>query len=399
VTPRAILFVNYGDEPFGGQERVVLDLIDGLDRTRFRPVMWCNAPSLATACTDRGVPVVCSHLAHFLDYSSPAFNPRRWLALVREGRRLIARHKAAVVHANGAAPLQWMVPAARLAGIPVLGHIHTRYLRRSRYVLLCHAADLIVGVSRRTIAPFLDDGMAEARVRVVHNGIDTRRLGGQGEDLRARFGIGREVLLLLSVGALIPLKAHDVLLHALASLPPSDPAPRLLIVGDGPSRGDLERLAAALGLADRVQFLGRLADPSSAYRAADLFVLPSRQEGFPLVVLEAGWFGLARIATDVGGVPEAVRHGETGLIVPPDDVRALAEAIARLGADAQMRRRFGEAARAEVIARFTLTRMVDTFQDLYAELAKASGRGSVLRPYLRLFGSWPRERALGGGAP
>ena len=155
----------------------------------------------------------------------------------------------------------------------------------------------------------------------------------------------------LAVGRLHPQKAYDVLLDAFAILAPQFPDWRLVALGDGELRSGLAARTQALGLAERVDWLGQQADPWPWLRAADAFVLPSRFEGTPNALLEAMSCGVPPIVSDAtAGALEYVAEGETGLIVPVNDAGALAAAMARLAGDAALRARLGEAARRRVAA-------------------------------------------------
>jgi glycosyltransferase involved in cell wall biosynthesis len=142
----------------------------------------------------------------------------------------------------------------------------------------------------------------------------------------------------------------------------------LVIIGDGEDRTSLEALAADLGVADRTVWAGWDDDVRSHIRSFDVFVLPSRFEGFPLVVLEALLVERPVVATDVGSVGEAVIPGETGLLIPPDDPSALAAAIGQLLDDAELGRRLGAHGRHLVLSRFTAAHMARSFSHLYIEL-------------------------------
>ncbi|WP_270936593.1 glycosyltransferase, partial [Falsiroseomonas oryzae] len=247
AAPRRILFVNLGEDWIRGQERVLLDIARSLDRTRFEPVVWCNAPTLARECTALGIPVQEGRFGYFLATGAGRLRLRRWLSYIRAGRALVKRHGIALIHANGPAPLQFCLPVARLAGIPVLGHLHAEEDRRSRYAFLTHLADLAVGVSRQTIAGLAADGMDPRRLRVVHNGIDPARLEAdpaEGAALRRRLGIPPDATVACCVASLIRRKGHDVLLEALARLAAEGRAPHLLLAGEGPDRAALEAAAA-----------------------------------------------------------------------------------------------------------------------------------------------------------
>jgi L-malate glycosyltransferase len=368
--PIPVLFVHYGEQWIRGSEQLLLDLMRRLDPGQVRPILWTNGTEMAAASEAAGLPTYRTDFSYYLDYNSPFPNPARYAGFVRQGLALVRRHGVRVIHANSAAPVQWMLPVARLSGRKLLVHLHSSYLRRSRVVLGLRHVDLAVGVSASVLAGLRADGVEERRLRVIYNGIDTARLEragtGEGAALRARLGLADGEVLVAAVGSLIARKGVDVLLRALALLPAG--AVRLLVAGDGAERAALERMAGELGVAGQVDFLGYCADPGPVYRAADIVALASRGEALPLVLLEAACLGRPVVATAVGGVAEAVADGATGLLVPPDDPPALAAALRRLIADAGLRARMGAAGQARVREGFSLEGMVGAFLDTYRRL-------------------------------
>jgi glycosyltransferase involved in cell wall biosynthesis len=214
-----------------------------------------------------------------------------------------------------------------------------------------------VAVGRRTAAEVERlAGLRPGSARVIHNGVPDLEL----PPAPARSGPA----VLGAFGRLEPQKGFDVLLEAVARLPEA----RAVLVGDGSERGRLASLAARLGVEDRVRLAGWDPEPRRLLPALDVFVLPSRFEGFPLAILEAQLAGLPVVASDVGSIDEAVVPGETGILVPPDDAEALAEALRPLLADAGLRERLGARGRERVLARFTAGHMARRFEALYEEL-------------------------------
>ena len=176
-------------------------------------------------------------------------------------------------------------------------------------------------------------------------------------------GLGRPCLLI--VGRLCEQKAHDILLNAMALLPAELHHWRLAVVGRGENEADVRRVAEQLGVADRIDWHGQVESPYAFYRFADLFVLPSRHEGMPNALLEAMSFGLPPIVSDASPGPlEVVRHGDTGLVVPVGDRRALAEAIALLANRPDLRRQLGENARREVV-RYDLEGALSAWEEAF----------------------------------
>jgi len=369
LAPIPVLFVHYGEQWIRGSEQVLLDLMGRLDPEAIRPILWTNGTEMAERARAAGIAAQRSDFAYYLDAGSPFPNPARYAGLVREGLGLVRRHGVRVIHANSAAPVQWMLPVARLSRRKLLVHLHSSYLRRSRVVLGLRHVDLAVGCSASVLAGLRADGMAERRLRVIHNGIDLDRLEHAADDggLRARLGLAAGEVLIGAIGSLIARKGVDLLLRALALLPPGTAL--LVVAGDGPERAALEALAGELGVAARVAFLGYCADPGPVYRAADIVALASRGEALPLVLLEAACLSRPVVATAVGGVAEAVADGVTGLLVPPDDPAALAAALGRLAAAPELRARMGEAGRARAREAFGLARMVAAFTETYRELS------------------------------
>jgi glycosyltransferase involved in cell wall biosynthesis len=170
---------------------------------------------------------------------------------------------------------------------------------------------------------------------------------------------------ILTVANLRAEKAHEVLLRAAARVLPLHPELQFQIAGDGPRMEELRALADSLGIANHVSFLGHREDVPALLAAADAFVLPSRSEAFPNGAIEAMAAGLPVVASAVGGLLDLIEPGRTGLLVEPDNVQALADAIAALTASPPLAAALGGAARDEVARRYGFDRMVRSFEDLY----------------------------------
>ncbi|MGL6280351.1 MAG: glycosyltransferase, partial [Gaiella sp.] len=214
-------------------------------------------------------------------------------------------------------------------------------LRRSRTVALRRAAHVFVpSAYLRTVA--LGWGLDAAHVTVLPNPAPPLPPLPPRRELRARLGVPDETVLLAFAGRLTSQKALPDLLQAMAAVGEVT----LLLLGDGPDRPELERLTAALGLDDRVRFLGggTRDDVLRLFAAADVAVLSSSWENFPHTVVEALAVGAPVVATAVGGVPEIVVDGENGLLVPARDVDALRAALERIARDPELRARLAERA-------------------------------------------------------
>jgi len=232
--------------------------------------------------------------------------------------------------------------------------------------------DLSTNVSQAAVDRYVRVGAAVAgRIRHVPNGIDLSRfLVAPSSRSRTRQELGVEGrTVLLTVGRLEVAKDHATLLRALPSIIDRHPEVLLLIVGQGELETDLRRQVGDARLDRYVRFLGIRDDVPALMNAADLFVLPSAWEGLPLVLLEAGAARLPVVATDVGGNAEAVLHGNSGLLVPPHEPAALAEAITRvLSMSDEEREAWGDAGHALVQLRYSLDEVINEWEDLYASV-------------------------------
>ena len=210
-------------------------------------------------------------------------------------------------------------------------------------------------------------GVPSAALSIIANGVDLDRFRDAPPTLRAE--LSPPGPLLGAVGRLSAEKGLDGLLRAAAALAAHFPELRLALVGDGPLRGELEQLASKLGIADRVTFTGRREDMPGVYASLDALLLPSLDEGLPMVVLEAMAAGRPVIASRVGAIDHVIRDGENGVLAPPGDVEALRAAIERLLAEPALGARLGAAARATIEKQFSAAHMAAAYLQLYDDMA------------------------------
>jgi glycosyltransferase involved in cell wall biosynthesis len=308
---------------------------------------------------------------------------RYWIGVKKEIRRLAAlfREQALdVFHSNNTgceeAPL-----AARAAGVArVIGTfhvlpsvdveglrcrpVHRRLERQSNHAL--HAAIAVCDAAR---SAWLErTPMNPGRVLTIHNGIDPARFRRRTPRplARQRLGIPADGSLLVGgMGRLGPIKGFEYLIDAVARLRAEGRAVRLLLAGDGPLRTSLEELARQTGAAGWVHFVGFQPDPQAVLDALDVFALSSLSEAFPYVILEAMAAELPCVGSDVGGVPELIAAGSTGLLVPPRDRAALASALGRLADSPSLREDMGREARQRVCRHFNEQDMIQRTMQLY----------------------------------
>jgi glycosyltransferase involved in cell wall biosynthesis len=297
--------------------------------------------------------------------------------LIGRLRKLFTSLRPDVVHTHQIGALFYAGPAARHASVQAVVHTEhgkhyatrwrTRLLGRlaGRYAqrFLCVSNDIAREVRARRIVP-------PAKVHFAANGIDLAPFATAqaAAGRRAACGIDADAFVVGTVGRLAEVKRQDLLLAAFAEFKKSTPRSHLLIVGDGPWKDRLARLAAKLQVADSVYLAGYQERPEDWLGLMDVFCLTSRSEGMPLGVLEAWAARVPVVASAVGGLPDLVQHGRTGLLVPFEDTAALVSAWRRLCGDPQLRDRLSEAGAAEVTAEFSLGAMLDRYQAHYREV-------------------------------
>jgi len=212
----------------------------------------------------------------------------------------------------------------------------------------------------------------EQKLIVIHNGMEpTLYINADGSKVRFELGLKEDEILITMVARFVPQKDHDTLLRALGFLPES--GFKVAFVGGGGREIFFRKKAGELGLRDNVIFLGERRDVPQILAASDIFVLSSNWEGLPRSIIEAMMAGLPVVATKVGGVPELVEDGVTGFLVPPKDPGALTEALQKLIADPELRRRMGEAGREKALQEFTLDRMLRETEKVYREVLGSKG--------------------------
>jgi glycosyltransferase involved in cell wall biosynthesis len=245
---------------------------------------------------------------------------------------------------------------------------HWLYQRATRHVVTTGEA------LRRQLAR--DNGFDPARMTSVPTGIDLQRfVPGDRSAARARLGLPDRPSIGI-LGTLRNWKGHTYLFEAFASLRSRHPQWQLVVIGDGPQRHNLERLATELGLGDRLLMPGNRDDVPDWLRALDIMTLPSYgDEGVPQSVMQGMACGLPVVSTPVGAIAEAVDDGETGVLVPPRDAPALAAALERLMDDASLRARFGARGVEKARARFGVDLMVDRMEEIFMRHARAAAGG------------------------
>ncbi len=260
---------------------------------------------------------------------------------------------------------------------------HNNFQRRIGYRWAMKWVDVIVPVSEEIKRSLIRRRQISAeKIRVIHYGVDLKKFRSTGRAAmlakRAEVGASAETILFGVVARLEPPKGHRYLLAALPEVVKQYPQFQLLLIGDGALRAELEAQTRELGLQRHVTFLGARHDVSELLNAIDFFILPSVSEGLPNVLLEAMACQKPVMATDVGGIPEVVRHGENGYLVSPGETLALQNMILRSLTERAQWNELAQRARQTVETAFSLEYQMSRFEALYTEFfaRKKSGMGS-----------------------
>ena len=364
----------------GGTELNAVRTLEALDRQRFRVTVFHlhERGPLRARYESLGVELV--HLPIGRLYSlRTAIQGWRFLQHLR-------LREIRIVHTHDLYTNIFAAPWARLAGCRVIAS--RRWLDEVPRAGLaplnrwsCRFAHRVIAnsaVAARLLADV--EGVAASRVVSLPNFLDEQafsQVPSEEHSARRRsWGVPDGAFVVGAVARLVPVKNHVMLLRALAQL---DADVHLVLVGDGPSRGELAGLARELGVGVRVCFAGQLLEATNLHQFFDVSVVCSRSEGFPNSVIEALAAGCPVVATPVGGIPEVIVDRGTGLLVAVDDAQALATSLAELQHDAGLRRRLGEAGRARVRLEYHERIVMAKLETLYRDLASEAGaRGALL---------------------
>jgi glycosyltransferase involved in cell wall biosynthesis len=354
----------------GGTERLAVDMALAF-RSRYQVQVIClDEPGLwAGELRAQGIPVHCL-------WRQDGFDPG---VVARLAARLRS-DRVDLVHAHQCTPWFYAALARLLHGRPRLlleehGRFHPEISKSLRILvnrlLIRRLTHMFVAVSsdiRERLVTY--EGLARDTIRVVYNGtrpVPTLAPGDRAA-LRRELGYSGDDFVIGAIGRLDPIKNLPLLVRAFGILRQRHRNLRLLIVGEGPERHRIEALVRECGLASSVQLTGFRNDTRRLMGAIDLFAMASFSEGTSMAILEAMSAGLPIVVSAVGGNPEVIRHGQTGLLFPSDDVDALVEAIDRLCADSVLRQGFSGAVQEDFGARFSFDAMIDSYARIYREL-------------------------------
>jgi glycosyltransferase involved in cell wall biosynthesis len=348
----------------GGQQQAFY-LLDGMHARGFRTAMVSKPGSvMESRCLDRGLPFFPVSMHGELDMTAGY----RIAALCR-------KHGFGILHLHSAHALAtglWAKMFHRKLKLVAVRRVdfHIKKNRFSRFKYTTDLLDKIVCISCAIKDVLIQDGIRDDRLVTIHSGVDLGKFddvlvpGGFRESLDISGGD----LVIGTVAALAGHKDYPNLLNAAKTVLENHPNVRFVALGDGPDEEKIHALAKDLGLGDRFLFMGFRNDVGCFLKVFDIFVLASHLEGLGTSILDAQALGLPVVACRTGGIPEAVFDGVNGLLVPPRDSGALAQALSYLSEHPEKRREFGENAR-ETVREFSIGRTIEKNIELYSQLA------------------------------
>ena len=359
--PLAILQV-ITQRRFSGAERICLAICEELQNRGHQVRLICKPNGdMSAIASAMGIEASTPHISGKLNLLAPF----RIAAIARQ-------MKADIIHTHLSTAGLWGSMAGRMAGIPVVAHVHAMNSKQ------CYTgAKRIITCSRGVMQHLVGQGVLSETIRVAYNGIDMRRFENipASEQVRAALGLPGNVPVIGCVAHLSPKKGQEYLLRAVALLKGKYPDLHCLLVGEGDMTTELKELAASLGINERVHLLGFRPDAVAIMGAMDILILPSiAKEGLGLALVEAALLEKATIASNAPGIDEALEDGVSGFLVPPGNAEALAGLIEQLLEDPQLRRQMGAAGRKRALETFTIPAMTDSIEAVYRELVTGNNK-------------------------
>jgi glycosyltransferase involved in cell wall biosynthesis len=367
--------------PVGGAENLLVELIRRMDRGRFVPELCClKYFGPLGEVLAREIPAFTGLLAQKYDFAVLG----RLVGLLRR-----EKIDAVITVGTGGDKMFWGRLAAWWAGVPVIcSALHStgapdnvQWLNRR----LARITDAFIAVAKPQGLYLAEhEGCPAHKVRVIPNGVDVEKFHPRwpSRPVLEELGLRPGMPVAGIVAALRPEKHHELFLRAAALIREKVRQARFLIVGDGPERARLEALVREWSLSEAVWFLGSRSDVAELLSVIDVFVLTSHVEASPVSILEAMAAEKPVVATCVGSVPETVIDGQTGYLTAPGDAQEIADRVLDLFRDPARAAAMGRAGRERVIARWSVERMVEGYQDLIAGIyaAKSGGAARVESP-------------------
>jgi len=375
-----ILYVHYGDNWLRGSEIVLLDLLKSAKEKHYSPILWCNSKVLAKEATGLGIEVIVDDFVCIGYWTLPKWNFLQFFKLLRKTKKILSNYKISIVHCNNGAPCQWLVPICKLSGVPMLLHLHARYMYRDRLTLLFHGVDAIVGVSQSVTKLFKAKEFRTKQISTIYNGIDPQRVVSPfPRDIRAELSAKKTDFVILYVGSLIQRKSVHQLLYALDKLK-SHYNIKLAIVGSGCEKTKLLNLTTELALNDSVKFFEASDNVAELYSSnVDCFISVPKEEVFGLTLAEASIAKLPIITSNIPGINEIYTDKSNALLISPEHTGELARSIVSLIESPYLRMKLAENAHKHIMQTFSLSQQFQSFDSAYQTLIQRKTKQDFLQ--------------------
>ena len=356
-----VVHVETGRRFYGGAQQVIY-LLQGLTSCHIDCLLVCPPGSgIDVAARSSGIAVENLDCAGDLD-----------LAFARRLRRLLMDMQPDLAHCHSRRGADLLGGyAAAMAGVPALvsrrvDSAESRAMAALRY----RPFRRVIAISENVAAALTSSGLQQERLEIIRSAVPVGPVTTPAarEVLCRDFGIADDEVAIAMVAQMIPRKGHRSLMDVIPNLRDTIPRVRVVLFGEGPLESKLRGLAQHLHLGDALQFAGFRGDLDEFLGAFDILVHPASQEGLGVAMLKAAAAGIPVVAFDVAGAREAVVHGQTGLLVPPGDLRMLQRTLAVLAAEPDTRRAMGEAGRDRMLREFAVETMVEQHIELYEDV-------------------------------
>lgn len=363
-----ILFINYGENWIRGQELCLINLLRTIDRSKYNPIVICNAEVLKNELIKSGINAYLTQIPQIsFEGKYSKYELFSYIKALFYFRKMIKKHCIKLIYSNSGLPSQLGYPLARLFSIPLITHIHAPYTKRYAWMWFFKFADRVIFVSNMT-RQFMEQKVRFKNPVMIHNGVDIKRfrpVETRNAYLRSSHDINDNDIVIGQIGSLIHRKGVDLLLESFAVLSRNFSNLKLVIVGDGPDKDELTKLSCKLGVAERVSFVGNVENTEDYYsHLFDINVLASREEALPLTVLEAAACGLPNVISRVGGVHEIIEDGINGYLFEKENVTELSEKLTLLIKNENLRKTFGESGRTKIERNFSLETYSSRIEDV-----------------------------------
>jgi glycosyltransferase involved in cell wall biosynthesis len=363
----------YQNSKIGGVQQQLLSLLKAYNRERFNPIFCCLGPKQEMGKEIEGIGI------EFISLNKLRYN-RFSPGIVLELHRLMKIKQIHVVRTHRYRSNLYGRLAAFSSGVPVIiASVHDNYRtdkrpnRRIMNRILSKITDKIVAVSEDVKEDIIRyDRIDPSKLQVIPNGIDVERFNPEKNtsNIRKEFPLEEDDIVIGFIGRIVPAKGLEYLLNALPYLKEEFKSIKLLIIGEGSLVEKLKEKAKKNNIFDNILFTGVRRDIPEILASIDIFVMPSTAEGLPNSLLEAMAMGKPVVATEVGGIPELIKNGRSGLLVPPRNPEALATAIKDLITNDQLAAKMGQAARNFVLNNYSIVEIAQKWQTLYLSILR-----------------------------